>query len=436
MILLPHQKEALAYTFKTDHPALFLDMRLGKSVVYSYRVRSYPKNTMNLIVCPISAIDGWIKALREITQVEPIVLYGERLERLEGLRAGARFYIINWDGIRVIPEIATVKWYSLCLDESHLIKNPKSKTTKYFSKHFKKIPHRWILTGTPDTEATMDIIPQFNFLDPFILRTTYWEFRTNYTYMSDYMKFKPNSRGERLLALAMSKAFIRTRKDVDFPCEKIYENRYLTLPPEMQKKYDICEKEFLIEEMLKQNPLDFKTLFSIQKAVWLRLMTSGIINGKIVWQDKIAETLLIVSGTSESVIIWATFIDEFNLIIESLKKNKITHLGINGAIPVKKRTDLIKQFNSGEKRVLVAQPECYRFGADLSKSSVMIYFSQPNSLITKVQTEDRVVHLTKKCPVMIYNMIVKNTIDEDMTDSFSDKKTDSLRLRKLVNEIS
>ena len=390
---------------------------------------------MNLIVCPISAFDGWVKALREITHVEPVVLYGERLERLELLRAGARFYIINCEGYRVIQEIATVKLHSLCLDESMHIKNPKSKTTKYFSKHFKKVNHRWILTGTPDTESTMDLIPQFNFLDPAILGVSFWEFRTGYTYMSDYMKFKPNSRGDRLLARAMGSAFIKTRKDIDFPCEKIYENRYLILPPELQKKYDICEKEFLIEELLKENPLDFKTLFSIQKAIWLLLMTSGIINKKVVWPDKINDTIGIINSTSESVIVWANFKDEFNVLVPMIKK-ETTVEGINGDTPKDKRQDIINRFNTRKTRVLVAQPECYKFGADLSRASIMIYFSQPNSLITKTQTEDRAVHLTKTCPVMIFNMLVKNTIDEDRFLGFTEKKNESARLRKMLNEFS
>jgi SNF2 family DNA or RNA helicase len=232
----------------------------------------------------------------------------------------------------------------------------------------------------------------------------------------------------------MSQSFILTRKQVNFPCEKIYENRYLTLPKTLRKRYDLCEREFLIEHL--ENPLDFKTLWTIQKAIWLRLMTSGLIDKKIVWQDKLIETVNIVCNTSESVIIWTTFLDEYDKVLLCLAAGQIAAEGINGSISVKQRKEILQQFDNGKIKVLVAQPDCYKFGADLSKASCMIYFSQPNSLITKVQTEDRAVHLTKKCPVMIYNMIVKDTIDEDMVNAFSQKKEESARLRRLVNELS
>jgi SNF2 family DNA or RNA helicase len=238
------------------------------------------------------------------------------------------------------------------------------------------------------------------------------------------MKHAPNTQGNRLLSNGLKQAFNLTRKEVDFPCEKVYENRYLELPHNVRKLYDQCEREFLID--YKGKTFDLKTLWYIQKVIWMRLLTSGLLDGKCIWREKLNAVKEIVGATSEAVIIWATYKDEFAI----LKKTFRNALFINGEILPRNRTEILKRFerNGG---VIILQPDCFKFGANLSKASVMIYFSQPNSLITKTQTEDRCVHLTKFNPIMIYNIIVKNSIDEDIIQAFEDKREDSKRLRRL-----
>ena len=421
MELFNYQKEALKYTFKTDSPALFMDMRLGKSVVYVFRSRSYKGR--NLIVCPISAFLGWTELLPD-----HVILYGSRTERLDKLRETHKYYIINWDGFRIIPEIASLNWNSIVLDESTQIKSPTSSTSKFFCRFFRNVKYKWILSGTPDLEDPMDLIQQLNFIYDF---HNYYTFRQKYCYPSgSFLDFKPNTQGQYKLAKGLAGCFVKKRHEVNFLCTKIYQKKVLILPDRIRKIYDTCEEEFILE----YKDYSLKTLYSAQRAIWLRLLSSGILQTakdpnlhKLVWKTKIDALVELLNTIQEQVIVWTTFRIEF----EYLQKAITDAAFINGSTPVKARADIIKNFNLGKFKRLVAQPECFKFGADFSKASCMIYFSQPNSAITRSQTEDRVVHLNKKNPVLIMDLLVKDTVDEDIHSAHNKKQAYSERLHAL-----
>jgi superfamily II DNA or RNA helicase len=148
----------------------------------------------------------------------------------------------------------------------------------------------------------------------------------------------------------------------------------------------------------------------------------------LVWKTKIDALVELLNTVQEQVIIWTTFRIEFEYLMGVLGKDTAF---INGSIPVGARTSIIKDFNQGHFKRLVAQPECFKFGADFSKASCMIYFSQPNSAITRSQTEDRVVHLNKKNPVLIMDLLVKDTVDEDIHSAHNKKQAYSERLYAL-----
>lgn len=67
-VFYPHQSEGFAYTLQEEHPALFMEMRLGKTLVTVRRCKTYKtwcgSGTMNLVVAPNSALPSWEKEAR------------------------------------------------------------------------------------------------------------------------------------------------------------------------------------------------------------------------------------------------------------------------------------------------------------------------------------------------------------------------------------
>jgi SNF2 family DNA or RNA helicase len=65
-------------------------------------------------------------------------------------------------------------------DESHRIKSPGSKCSKFLTKIGKQVPHRYLVTGTPLAENPVDIYAQYRFLDPRIFGARLNDFRDRY----------------------------------------------------------------------------------------------------------------------------------------------------------------------------------------------------------------------------------------------------------------
>jgi SNF2 family DNA or RNA helicase len=197
--------------------------------------------------------------------------------------------------------------------------------------------------------------------------------------------------------------------------------------------YNTLKKEFILE--FENKPIN-KTLYATTKFIWLRQIIGGIISTapskhKL---DLLAE-LLQNELHGQRIIIWAVFTDEIKAIVEFLTISKIPAYAITGAVKQADRKAKEKIFKNVAGTVLVIQPECYKFGADLSSADTMIYFSTPTSGMTRRQTEDRGIHLYRKNPLLIIDLLCRKTIDESILENTLAKISDFEKLRSIVQAL-
>jgi len=178
--LRPYQLEAFKYSMQTENPALFMEMRLGKTLVAIRRIKLYvpqdPKQGLKvLIIAPNSTLTSWEDELTLEGIGDPVHLAGKRADRLAKLVGPGNWFLINPEGCIPIKDntasgvfcelLADHPWDVVLLDESTFIKNPNTKITKFLLNNFRDVPHRWILTGTPNPEGPLDFFSQFKFLN-------------------------------------------------------------------------------------------------------------------------------------------------------------------------------------------------------------------------------------------------------------------------------
>ena len=158
-----YQRVMLQYCLSVQNPALFVQMRLGKTLVTirSIRIRQGRKI---LIVAPYSALYSWSIELELEQEQNTIELYGSRNERLQVLDdqyATGKWFLLNKEGHRILPEIADFSFDIVVIDESTFIKAPYStrkgsQVTRFYCQNFRDAMHRYILTGTPAPESELD----------------------------------------------------------------------------------------------------------------------------------------------------------------------------------------------------------------------------------------------------------------------------------------
>src|SRR5688572_25332677 len=119
----PHQVKALKYCARTKHPALLMDMRLGKILVCSRHLKRSEHKKI-LVICPGAGIRSWIK---ELAKENEEVIHGYNLPKEKRVAAVTalmntnrrQWLLMNPEAISSSPEIAGVAqkngkwWYGL-----------------------------------------------------------------------------------------------------------------------------------------------------------------------------------------------------------------------------------------------------------------------------------------------------------------------------------
>jgi superfamily II DNA or RNA helicase len=151
------------------------DMGLGKTLqtltlLSKIKQENTPAPT-SLIVMPLSLIHNWENEIRKFTPGLSFIKYtGNNRETLSDNLAEFDIVLTTYGVVRNdIDFLARCNFFYLILDESQIIKNPKSKIFK--AVRLLKSDNRLVLTGTPVENSLTDLWAQLTFLNPGVLGT-------------------------------------------------------------------------------------------------------------------------------------------------------------------------------------------------------------------------------------------------------------------------
>ena len=431
--LMPHQEDALRYAKASSYVALFLEMRLGKTLV-AIRWALHQTQRQILIVAPKSVLPVWEKEL----QMEGVAfdqvcsIKGNKSLRISQANSrNYRVFLINFESLRATPELCFIPWECLIIDESTKIRNPKAQITKLLTKKFREVPARAILSGLPAPQSPLDYFCQMQFLHGHFMQCySYWQFRKRYFYQSVFEWLPMPKTLTRIKEEVHSLAFTKTRKEVNIGSQKIYENRYIEMTPEQKKLYRQVNSEFSYEEL--------ETKWALTKFTWMARIAGGFSPDEKVISDRKSKELLDLLQNDlaeEQVIIWFRFSAEMARVKEVLTLARITCHSISGEDTATERLGYIESFLSNKARVLLCQIKCGRFGLNLSNASTAIYYSNSYDYEDRAQSEDRILHPSKREPLLYIDLITKDTIDEDVVNILRDKSVSSrLFMTKLTEK--
>lgn len=425
----PSQKLAVPYVRREDHPAVWMQMRLGKCMVTIRRCKMYiPRNPAQglrvLIVGPNSALGGWEEELEKEGENDFLVLHGTTKQKREQLQQYRTWTIINKEAHLHLPELTEIEWDAVILDESTFIKNPKAKVTKFFTKNFRDVPHRWSLTGYPNPEGDLDLFCQLQFLynSAFGCRN-YWQFRAKFFKRKRFgFGFVPvlnaQSKIKKFLA---EKVFVLRRKDVNMDVPKVFEKRIVHLPQNLRETYNALESEMLLEI---DNDEKKRTKYAPVAFAWLRQLCDGFVDDELVWSGKFnaLEELLTTELAGEPVVVWFSYNKALMHAYDRLQKLGITCSYTRGKIKPIERRKREKAFRAGKFRVFLAQVKVADSGMNLSNSDTSIYFSPPAGTMAWVQSMDRILETSKAGPLLITNLLVSDSVDTAALEVLQDKE--------------
>jgi len=422
--LLPQQHEALRYAQPRTRIALFMEMRLGKTKVAIHWAKHHRCGRI-LVLAPLSVLPGWVEELEkeDVRATDIFFLEGPVRDRIALAREiDEGWALCNYEAIVANPDLLSLPWSAIILDESTRIRNPRAKITRYLLTRTAHIARRAVLSGLPAPEGAVNYYCQMAFLHgQFMDRYNFWSFRDRHFYPDTKgWHWEPKSGTIDAIKKEVNRlGFVMTRKAAGMGERKIYERRYVHMNSDQRQLY--------IQVMQKFAFKDIKTQWVVTQYVWAARLAGGFSPDQehptLISDGKTEEILALLSTElkNEPVVIWFRFNEELHHVASRLDDAGISYRKITGETPNEDRRTYQQFFQEGQVQVMLMQVKCGKFGLNLSRASTAIYYSNDYDLESRAQSEARIVHPMKHEPLLYIDLITRNTVDLSVIDTLKQK---------------
>lgn len=387
--LFQHQQIMLGLLEAHDSFALFAEQGTGKTLptLVDLVERLLRQNVSNaIIVAPKPVMHSWRRDFNFFE--EPIQ------ELLED-----RVTIINYDSVWRGKYDGTYDY--IVLDESHAIKTPRAKRTKWALQSTLKAKVRRILTGTPIANSRLENLwAQYAFLKPVEWkgRTFSEDFGSHSRFLNDYCYL------DRYFKPYMYKNVSKYQEIMDKRSYRITKEETLDLPEKMPDTiYEIDlkakkpYKDMLVHSVIET--LDLDATNALTKSLYLRQIASGNIkgeDGKVhkLGTDKPKVLKEFLEDYDQKLVIFFNFKSSKKDILEVLEKLKRKYVVLDGETKDKGVWQLFQ--TDPEVQVIVCQYQSANQGIDLFAASTTIYYEPTLSSNIMEQSRDRTHRIGQK----------------------------------------
>jgi len=460
--LMEHQKKVLYDSQFQDDVFLAWEMGTGKSCATIQILRQWYQDEgrlmRTLILAPLITLKNWKKEFEMFSRIPQKVIYplevaSKRVKAIQSVRDGAAIFVLNYDALSQKKVVDVLKAWGpevLICDESHYLKNYKSKRAKVAAEFADRAKKRVLLTGTPILNNALDLFMQFRVMDGckgkdstfgsnfFAFRATYFE-DENAAWNSKpghFPKWVPRPATYATFNKIVGEKVSRIRKEdvLDLP-DLVTEERYVSMSKDQLKVYQDMKRDFVayVEGQLKEGkPRAVVAKLAITKALRLQQIVSGAVKDEqgdyLIFEnnprlDDLRELLTDLTP-EHKVIVWAVFKPNYAMIRDLCEDMGIGYVEIHGDVPNKEKFKNADLFNTDERvRVLIGNPAAGGVGINLVGASYSIYYSRSPKLGDDLQSEARNYRKGSEQHEKItrINLVCPGTIDELINDNLAGK---------------
>ena len=453
-----HQKKARKRAERLNYYGLFFDVGAGKTGTCISMLRDkwalHRQLLPTLIICPPVVIENWKREFLKFSKVSEdriCTLSGPGSKRLETFKSSeSLIFITNFEVLSVASMQplfeAFLEWGPDCLvfDESHKVKDIKSKRTKKAIKLADVSQYRYILSGTPILNSLMDIFTQYRILDKgYSFGKNFFTFRAKYFYDANrgmpkdryFPNWKPRKEATAEIKAILEKTSMHITKAecLDLP-PLVKKTIYIEMSKSQRKLYNDMRQDFIA--LVEGQGVAVAEL-AITKALRLQQIASGFVplelgggerkNFKIKDNPRAQalKEMLEEITPGNKVLVWAVFKENYRDIREVCDNLKIKYTELTGDVAANDRQGNIDKFyQDDEVRVLIGNPQSGGIGVNLVPASYAIFYSRNFSLENDIQAEARCYRGGSEIhdKVTRIDLVATDSIDELVAKSLASKE--------------
>lgn len=397
------------------------DMGLGKTVQILALLDSLrQENKRALLVIPASLLENWKKeAARFAPNLRIQILHGKNTLIQD---AAADLLITTYGMVARIEGLNEERFDLLILDEAQAIKNPGTKQTK--SIKALQARAKIAMTGTPIENRLSDLWSVFDFLNSGLLGSK-TEFKKQIKKGADYGALRQMISPFILRRLKTDRSIIS-----DLP-EKNEQKEYVSLSKKQIALYKglqrNIEKSMEDTEGIQRKGLvlaaisKFKQICNHPDQYLGNQEFKPALSGKFEALRDICET---IRDKHEQVLIFT----QFKEMCEPLNQFLAEVFGqpglvLHGGVPVKKRGELVEQFNAPDTYTpyMVLSIKAGGVGLNLTAANHVIHFDRWWNPAIENQATDRAFRIGQEKNVFVYKFVTSGTIEEKIDELLAEK---------------
>jgi len=428
----PFQAEAVEAIKDLEYAAIFHEQGLGKTkIAIDVALSWLQMDAVDsiLFVTKKGLISNWKSEIKQHSYLTPRVLGQSRKQNFFAFNSPARIYLTHYEVCK--SELSRLSLFlktrriGVICDEAHKLKNPAGEIAKALFQLASQFKKRVIMTGTPIANRPYDIWSLIYFLDGgAALGKDFGDFKRRFDLTAD-IATNQNRREEfeqdidELFAKLKPFSIRETKESagIDLPdkqvvalavdAEERQEEIYRTFRDELRV---VVVKGGLavhdnVDDILK------RLLRLVQVASNPRLVDESYRRtpGKLSALHALVDQVLAVPDAK--TIVWTSFTENADWLCKEL--GKFGAVKVHGKLSIEDRNRSVERFKTDRTvRVLVATPGAAKEGLTLTMANTAIFFDRSFSLDDYLQAQDRIHRISQTKDCIIYNLIMRDTVDE------------------------
>jgi SNF2 family DNA or RNA helicase len=408
-----HQKKTAAFFTMNQKAFCFNEQGTGKTASAIWAadyLMKQGKIKRVLVVCPLSIMDSaWREDLFTFAPHRSVdIIYGAPQKRKKLIAQGADFAIINYDGIEIVfDEIVNGGFDLIIVDEATHYKNAQSKRWKTMNKLVGDDTWLWMMTGTPAAQSPLDAYGLAKLVNSSSVPRFFGSFRDMVMRKVTQFRWMVKPEASDLVFKVLQPAIRFTKEEcLDLP-EMTYVKRQVELTRQQQVYYDKLKKNHMMtigeDEVSAVNSAVIVNKLLQISAGAVYTDDGDTLEFDIKHRYKVLKE--VIDESSQKVLVFVPFKHTIDILVDKLRKDGVTTEVIRGDVPVARRTDIFKRFQTvDDPKVLVIQPQSAAHGVTLTAANTVVWWGPTPSLEIYAQANARVHRSGQKHPCTVVQL--------------------------------
>jgi SNF2 family DNA or RNA helicase len=403
-------------------------MGLGKTIQALAVLLDRANQGPALVIAPTSVGFNWVREAETFAPALRAHAYRDtdRSEFLESVTKGDLVICSYGLALRDAPALSRVKWATMVLDEAQFIKNSRSKT----SLAIRTISADWTLalTGTPIENHLGELWSLFRVVSPGLFGS--WEqFRKRFA--GPIERDGDQERRQALSRVIRPFMLRRSKQEVlsELP-ERTETTLYVDLSPDERRRYDEMRLAALgdLEGIVGAPDSEDQRFRVLAFLTRLRQLACHVGLVDKTWEGSSTKLELLVETLSElreeghKALVFSQFTQHLGLIRSALDAQGIRYEYLDGSTPSASRQERVDRFQQGSADAFLISLKAGGTGLNLTAADYVIHMDPWWNPAVEAQATDRAHRIGQTKPVMVYRIVARGTIEEQILGLHRDKR--------------